>query len=133
MAPVYKRIMLKVSGEVLAGEKGVGFDTSFAKVPLVCQSCIYDLGIGSSKVRPDKKMGYEACKNAFEKNDWSRCGNVGAGTGATCGKAKGNDYMSEEITVKGITEKVEQASTTFEKTNTDLKRRYILWMLDTIN
>lgn len=26
MAPVYKRIMLKVSGEVLAGEKGVGFD-----------------------------------------------------------------------------------------------------------
>ena len=74
-------------------ENGVGFDTGYAKVPLVCQSCIYDLSIGSSKVRPDKKMGYEACKNAFEKNDWKRCGNVGVGTGATCGKSKGNDYQ----------------------------------------
>ena len=41
--------------------------------------------------------------------------------------------MSEEITVKGITEKVEQASTTFEKTNTDLKRRYILWNIGVFN
>ena len=41
--------------------------------------------------------------------------------------------MSEEITVKGITEKVEQASTTFEKTNTDLKRRYILWNIEVFN
>ena len=27
-------------------EHGIGYDTGFAKVPLVCQSCIYDLGIG---------------------------------------------------------------------------------------
>ena len=26
MKPVYKRILLKLSGEVLAGEKGVGID-----------------------------------------------------------------------------------------------------------
>ena len=41
-------------------EQGIGFDTGYAKVPLVCQSCIYDLGIGSSSVRPDRQMGYEA-------------------------------------------------------------------------
>lgn len=36
-------------------EKGIGFETGYAKVPLVCQSCIYDLGVGSAKIRPDKK------------------------------------------------------------------------------
>ena len=70
-------------------EQGIGFETGYAKVPLVCQSCIYDLSIGSSKIRPDVKMGYEACKNAFESifvN--SEMGNVGAGIGATVGKLK---------------------------------------------
>ena len=42
-------------------EKNIGYCTKFAKVPLVCQSCIYDLGYKSSKVRPDEKMGYDAC------------------------------------------------------------------------
>ena len=32
-------------------EHGIGYDTGFAKVPLVCQSCIYDLGIGRADVR----------------------------------------------------------------------------------
>ena len=36
MKPVYKRILLKLSGEVLAGEKGVGID--FDKVLEVCAS-----------------------------------------------------------------------------------------------
>ncbi len=70
-------------------EKGIGFDTGYAKVPLVCQSCIYDLSIGSSKVRPDVTMGYEACKNAHtseEINDMQ--GNIGVGLGATVGKLK---------------------------------------------
>ena len=31
-------------------EHGIGFDTGFAKVPLVCQSCIYDLGFGRAAV-----------------------------------------------------------------------------------
>ena len=48
-------------------EKGIGYDTGFAKVPLVCQSCIYDLGMGRADVRPDAGMGYAACKDA-EKN-----------------------------------------------------------------
>lgn len=65
-------------------EQGIGFDTGYAKVPLVCQSCIYDLSIGKSDVRPDIAMGYEACQNAVVGNDL--CGSIGAGTGATVGK-----------------------------------------------
>lgn len=65
-------------------EQCIGFDTGYAKVPLVCQSCIYDLSIGKSDVRPDIAMGYEACQNAVAGNDL--CGSIGAGTGATVGK-----------------------------------------------
>lgn len=65
-------------------EHGIGFETGYAKVPLVCQSCIYDLSIGSASVRPDIKMGYDACENARVGNQV--CGIVGAGTGATVGK-----------------------------------------------
>lgn len=45
MKPVYKRVLLKLSGEVLAGEKGTGID--FDKVTEVCRSikkCI-DMGV----------------------------------------------------------------------------------------
>ena len=35
MKPVYKRILLKLSGEVLAGEKGTGLD--FDMVNSVCK------------------------------------------------------------------------------------------------
>ncbi len=69
-------------------EKGIGYNTGFALVPLVVQSCIYDLGYGSSTVRPDAAMGYEACRKALEGCD-DAMGNVGAGTGATVGKLMG--------------------------------------------
>ena len=69
-------------------DHGVGYDTGIAVVPIVCQSCIYDLGFGSASVRPDERMGYAACKATFSSND-PRSGNVGAGTGATVGKAAG--------------------------------------------
>lgn len=62
----------------------MGFDTGFSLVPLVCQSCLYDLSYGSNTVYPDAKMGYAACV-AAEKNE-PRSGNFGAGTGATVGK-----------------------------------------------
>lgn len=68
-------------------ERGIGFETGFAKVPLVCQSCIYDLGIGRSDIRPDAEMGYAACVDA-ERNQ-PVCGSVGGGTGATVGKLFG--------------------------------------------
>ena len=70
-------------------EQGVGFETGFAKVPLVCQSCIYDLGIGSAAVRPDKAMAKAACADAYEGQHKTSTGNVGAGVGATVGKARG--------------------------------------------
>ncbi len=68
-------------------EKNIGFDVGITKVPLVCQSCIFDLGYKNHKVRPDKKMGYAACINS-EKNEILE-GSVGGGTGATVGKLYG--------------------------------------------
>jgi L-aminopeptidase/D-esterase-like protein len=68
-------------------ERNIGFDVGITKVPLVCQSCLFDLGVGSFKIRPDKKMGYVACANA-EKGNYTD-GNFGAGTGATVGKLHG--------------------------------------------
>lgn len=69
-------------------DHGIGFETGYAKVPLVCQSCIYDLGYGSATVRPDSAMGYAACEKALAGGNPS-CGSVGAGTGATVGKICG--------------------------------------------
>lgn len=69
-------------------ENGIGYDTGYALVPLVCQSCIFDLSYGKNDVRPDKAMGYEACKKALESCD-DAMGSVGAGIGATVGKLCG--------------------------------------------
>lgn len=69
-------------------EHGYGFDTGFAKVPLVAQADIYDLSVGSADVRPDAGMGYEAARRAFESPNY-RDGNYGAGCGASVGKIAG--------------------------------------------
>ena len=68
-------------------ERGIGFDVGVTKVPLICQSCLFDLTVADPKARPDKAMGYEACKNAETGN--YQDGNFGAGTGATVGKFYG--------------------------------------------
>ena len=68
-------------------EKGIGFDVGIGVVPLVCQSCLFDLTLGSSRVRPDKSMGYSAAENAYKGNFIT--GNYGAGTGASVGKLCG--------------------------------------------
>lgn len=68
-------------------ERNIGFDVSVTKVPIVCSAVLFDLVIGDHRIRPDKDMGYEACKNA-ELNECKE-GNVGAGTGATVGKILG--------------------------------------------
>lgn len=73
-------------------EHGMGYDTGYARVPLVCASCIYDLNYGYSKTRPDSKMGYKACKDAENNNPKS--GDEGAGTGATVGKILGMERAS---------------------------------------
>lgn len=71
-------------------EHDIGFDTGVAKVPLVVQSDIFDLSVGSAKVRPDKEMGYEAARAAFEAPNY-KDGNYGAGCGASVGKIGGMD------------------------------------------
>ncbi len=68
-------------------EHGYGFDVGVAKVPIVPAAILFDLGIGSAKVRPDAAAGYAACEAATEGP--VALGNVGAGTGATTGKALG--------------------------------------------
>ena len=66
----------------------IGFPTSYGRVPLVVQSDIYDLGYGSSSIRPDYKMGFKATENALRKS-LPTSGSVGAGAGATVGKLRG--------------------------------------------
>ena len=73
-------------------EHGIGYDTGFSLVPLVCGSCIYDLSVGRADVRPDSQMGYAACKDAA--NNSPRSGDHGAGRGASVGKICGMDRAS---------------------------------------
>jgi L-aminopeptidase/D-esterase-like protein len=68
-------------------ERNIGFDVGITKVPLVSQSCLFDLGIGRMDVRPDGAMAYAACENASYQSPAQ--GNVGAGTGCTVGKLCG--------------------------------------------
>lgn len=72
-------------------ENDIGFDTGAAKVPIVTSAILYDLDIGDSEIRPDQKMGYDACINASNKNFES--GNIGVGLGATVGKIAGVEKM----------------------------------------
>lgn len=71
-------------------ERGIGFDVGVTRVPLVCQSDLFDLTAGDPGARPDRAMGYEACLRAEEES--YRDGNYGAGCGATVGKFAGMDY-----------------------------------------
>ena len=67
--------------------RGVGYNTGAAKVPIVPAAILYDLGIGKASVRPTAAMGEAASAAATE--DAVKEGCVGAGTGATVGKALG--------------------------------------------
>ncbi len=68
-------------------ERDIGFETGVAKVPLVSQSCLFDLGVGDKNARPDAAMAYRACENAGYAAPAQ--GNVGAGTGCSIGKYRG--------------------------------------------
>jgi L-aminopeptidase/D-esterase-like protein len=68
-------------------ERGVGYDTQVAKVPIVPAAILFDLAIGRADVRPDEAMGYAACQNASRNKPAE--GNAGAGMGATVGKILG--------------------------------------------
>jgi L-aminopeptidase/D-esterase-like protein len=65
-------------------ERGIGYQTSVAVVPIVPSAIIFDLSFKDKSVRPDPAMGYAACEAA---NDGPvEEGSVGVGTGATVGK-----------------------------------------------
>lgn len=68
-------------------QRGEGFAVGAIRVPLVCQSCVFDLGVGRSDIRPDAQMAYTACENASYAPPAE--GNVGVGTGCTVGKFMG--------------------------------------------
>jgi L-aminopeptidase/D-esterase-like protein len=68
-------------------ERGRGFETGVARVPIVPAAILFDLGVGRADVRPDAAAGYAACQ-AAEDGPVAQ-GNVGAGTGATVGKLSG--------------------------------------------
>jgi len=68
-------------------ENSIGFPVGSVRVPIVPAAVIFDLHVGDGNVRPDKQMGYQACLNATSEP--VAMGAVGAGTGATVGKAHG--------------------------------------------
>lgn len=71
-------------------EKGYGLDVGVARVPIVPAAVLFDLGVGSAKIRPDAAAGYAACEAASEAPMIQGC--VGAGTGCTVGKALGGQF-----------------------------------------
>ncbi|MHA2938878.1 P1 family peptidase [Vibrio sp. RC27] len=71
-------------------EHGRGYDVGVGVVPIVPSAVLFDLPVADYHARPDKAMGYQACVNATD--DEARCGNVGAGTGASVGKTKGIEF-----------------------------------------
>jgi L-aminopeptidase/D-esterase-like protein len=72
-------------------ERGIGYKTGTVRVPIVPAAVIYDLAVASPGIRPDSRMGYEACLRASES---AAEGRIGAGAGATVGKILGHDYSS---------------------------------------
>ena len=68
-------------------EREIGFPVTGGVVPIVPAACLYDLTVTEGKVRPGAQDGYSACEAA--RDDAVDCGSVGAGAGATVGKALG--------------------------------------------
>lgn len=68
-------------------ERGIGFKTEAAVVPIVPAAILYDLGVGDARIRPDAEAGYKAASAAVARHPGS--GNIGAGAGATVGKLFG--------------------------------------------
>ena len=68
-------------------ERGTGFETSVARVPIVPSAILFDLGVGDPNVRPDADCGYRAASGASAAPVTE--GSVGAGAGATVGKMRG--------------------------------------------
>lgn len=73
-------------------ERGIGFETPAALVPLVGAAVVYDLGLGDAGARPGAEAGYAACNAAAEQVER---GSIGAGTGCTVGKLLGPEHWTK--------------------------------------
>jgi L-aminopeptidase/D-esterase-like protein len=74
--------------EALARD-GRGFDAGVARVPLVPTAILFDLGFGDPQARPGRALVEQALRGAG--GGPVAMGSVGAGTGATVGKALGRE------------------------------------------
>jgi L-aminopeptidase/D-esterase-like protein len=75
-------------------EQGIGYKARSGDiVPIVPAAIVFDLGIGSAKVRPDAAMGYAACESASAAPVAQ--GSVGAGTGCVVGAMLGNEFATK--------------------------------------
>lgn len=68
-------------------EEGRGFGTGRGVVPLVPTAILFDLGLGERPPRPREELALDALDSA--SSGPIPVGSVGAGTGATVGKARG--------------------------------------------
>jgi L-aminopeptidase/D-esterase-like protein len=68
-------------------ERGTGYETSVARVPIVPSAILFDLGLGDPRIRPSADCGYRAAAAASAAAVTE--GSVGAGAGATVGKMRG--------------------------------------------
>ena len=73
-------------------ERGIGFPTPAGPVPIVVGAVLYDLLVGDPSARPTSSSGYAACVAAVGADIRLPVGRVGAGTGATIGKARGFEH-----------------------------------------
>jgi L-aminopeptidase/D-esterase-like protein len=68
-------------------ERKIGFEFGGAYVPIVPGASLFDLAVGDPRIRPDADCGYRAAQAASAGPIAE--GSVGAGAGATIGKAGG--------------------------------------------
>ena len=73
-------------------ESGIGFPTAQGAVPIVVGMSLYDLGVGSSSIRPGADEGRIACLDG--ENTEIETGRIGAGAGATTGNWLGKENLS---------------------------------------
>lgn len=72
-------------------ERGIGYQTATARVPIVPAAVILDGAVGDPAARPGPDAGRAACESAAEE---AATGRIGAGVGATVGKWAGFDHRA---------------------------------------
>ena len=70
-------------------QRGYGWPTPAAPVPIVPAAILYDLEFGGSTVYPTQRDAFAACESATAEDEGR--GSIGAGVGCTVGKLLGKD------------------------------------------